>query len=355
MELPGQTNLFEMVTGSGEPCSHYDRILLESPTPEIMASFVKMFPKIRGYDDEPAQYENIMVSISGGWDSDIMLDMIERVGYKPGAVKYVFFNTGMEYKATLDHLDYLERHYGIKIHRERAAVPVPRGCRENGVPFLSKQISSNISRLQKHGFKWENRPLTDLLQEYPNCKSALRWWCDDWGENSRLNISRRKLLKEFMIKNPPPMKISDKCCEGAKKRTATKIAQIIKPDVDLQGVRKAEGGKRSTAYHSCFSENLDGPDKYRPIFWMKSEDKRAYEEKFQLCHSACYTKYGLDRTGCACCPFGKNFERELAAARIHEPKLFNLANAVFGESYEYTRKYLKFRKEMEEADGADKE
>jgi 3'-phosphoadenosine 5'-phosphosulfate sulfotransferase (PAPS reductase)/FAD synthetase len=272
--------------------------------------------------------------------------MIERVGYKPGAVKYVFFNTGMEYEATIEHIRYLERRYGITIHRERAVVPVPRGCREHGVPFLSKKISQYIMRLQRHGFRWEDRPIDELMMEYPRCKAALRWWCNDWGENSQVNINRRRYLKEFMIQNPPDFKISDSCCDGAKKKTAKRIVKLYKPDLSVQGVRKAEGGARGVAINSCFSEVAGGVDVYRPVFWWKSFDKAEYDNKFQLCHSECYTKYGLGRTGCACCPFGRNFEQELEAARIHEPKLYNLANAVFGKSYEYTREYLKFREEM---------
>ena len=49
--------------------------------------------------------------------------------------------------------------------------------------------------------------------------------------------------------------------------------------------------------------------------------------------------YGLTRTGCACCPFGRDFEAELTAAKEYEPKLYNAALHVFGPSYEYTRAY----------------
>ena len=57
----------------------------------------------------------IMVSISGGSDSDIMLDMFERLGYDEGEVVYVWFDTGLEYDATKRHLKYLEQKYGIDI------------------------------------------------------------------------------------------------------------------------------------------------------------------------------------------------------------------------------------------------
>lgn len=44
-------------------------------------------------------YKNPVVSISGGSDSDIMLDLVEKIrGNRP--VSYVFFDTGIEYSAT---------------------------------------------------------------------------------------------------------------------------------------------------------------------------------------------------------------------------------------------------------------
>jgi len=45
------------------------------------------------------QYKRIAISVSGGSDSDIILDLIELV--KPpdgcGEIRYIFFNTGLEY------------------------------------------------------------------------------------------------------------------------------------------------------------------------------------------------------------------------------------------------------------------
>lgn len=52
------------------------------------------------------EHSNAICSYSGGADSDIMLDIIEktRMIFKLPPVKYVFFNTGLEMKATRDHV-----------------------------------------------------------------------------------------------------------------------------------------------------------------------------------------------------------------------------------------------------------
>ena len=62
-------------------------------------------------------YKNIACSVSGGADSDVLVDICEKV--KPHEVHYVWFDTGIEYQATKEHLKYLENRYGITIERER--------------------------------------------------------------------------------------------------------------------------------------------------------------------------------------------------------------------------------------------
>lgn len=113
-------------------------------------------------------HNNILVSISGGSDSDVMLDMIERLKSNQ-TIHYVFFDTGIESQATKEHLDYLEEKYGIEIERIRAKVPVPLGCKLYGQPFLSKYVSEMLSRMQKHNFDFKrdgNKSKEELLQIY---------------------------------------------------------------------------------------------------------------------------------------------------------------------------------------------
>lgn len=291
-------------------------------------------------------HKKIIVAISGGSDSDIMMDMIERLGYE-NQVIYVFYNTGLEYEATKLHVKDLSKKYNVEILEFPAKMPIPISCRQYGQPFLSKKISDYIGRLQNHGFKWEDEPFDVLYDRYPKCKAALRWWCNEFGEKSQFNIERHKWLKEFMVLNQPNFLISHMCCEGAKKSVGDAAIAEIGADLLMTGVRKSEGGARSTAYSSCFSpSNKSKVAQFRPLFYLVNADKEQYDAHCNVCHSECYTKYGLKRTGCACCPFGKEFEKELEAAKAYEPKLYTAANAIFGKSYEYTRKYRAFYAEM---------
>ena len=317
----------------------------------VLNSFVKAEAILSSHDE-------VLCSISGGADSDIMVDLLHRVGDEN--VTYVWFDTGMEYQATKDHLKYLEEKYGISIKRVKAIKPIPLCAKEYGQPFLSKYVSTMIERLQRHNFKWEDESYETLLTKYPNAKSALKWWCS-WhdedlakacpsqaGKTSRYSISRNKYLKEFLIATPPRFRISGKCCKYAKKEVSHKTEKELHSDLVVIGVRKAEGGIRAGAYKNCFTKSESGSsiDTYRPLFWYTQEDKDYYCERFDVSHSKCYTEYGLKRTGCVGCPYGRNIVDELGIIKENEPKLHKACTTVFKDSYEYTRKYREFCKNM---------
>jgi len=303
-----------------------------------------------------------LCSISGGSDSDLVLDIIHRMDeFKK--VQYYWIDTGLEYEATKEHLQFLEQKYDISIERIRPVKPIPTCVREYGVPFISKYVSEQIMRLQRHHFQWEDEPLEVLMERYPRCKTALQWWCNcyyttDGGIQtmSRFSIGQNKYLKEFLIQNPPDFPISNKCCEYAKKIPAKKFIHDNYADLEITGIRKAEGGVRAANFKTCFSNSKSkGCDTYRPLFWYKDDDKRKYEELFDIQHSRCYSEYGMKRTGCVGCPFNKHITEELAIIQQYEPKLYNAAIHVFGKSYEYTAKYREFVELMKEKEQAEKQ
>lgn len=57
---------------------------------------------------------------------------------------------------------------------------------------------------------------------------------------------------------------------------------------------------------------------------------------------ACYTKYGMTRTGCVGCPFNRKLLDELSIIEEHEPKMLKAVSHVFKDSYEYTRMFREY-------------
>lgn len=99
------------------------------------------------------QHPNAICSYSGGSDSDILIDLIEKSRHLLGAppVKYVFFNTGLEMAATKRHVKETAEKYGVEIVEHRPKKNIVLAVRKCGVPFMSKLYSEAIEVMQKKG------------------------------------------------------------------------------------------------------------------------------------------------------------------------------------------------------------
>lgn len=81
--------------------------LIESaPNEIIMKSMLKLYSFLNNKG-----YHKVMVSVSGGADSDIVVDLCKKFDLK-NVCDYIWFNTGLEYEATKRHLNYLEKDTG---------------------------------------------------------------------------------------------------------------------------------------------------------------------------------------------------------------------------------------------------
>lgn len=97
------------------------------------------------------EHPKAICSYSGGSDSDILLDLIEktRAIFKLPPVKYVFFNTGLEMEATRAHVKNVAKKYGVEIQECRPKVNIVLAARQYGIPFISKIMSNGLSEYQK--------------------------------------------------------------------------------------------------------------------------------------------------------------------------------------------------------------
>jgi 3'-phosphoadenosine 5'-phosphosulfate sulfotransferase (PAPS reductase)/FAD synthetase len=288
--------------------------------------------------------KKVRIAYSGGSDSDTVMWLSRQLGYN---ITAVFYDTGLEYDATWKHVDYMKSE-GFSIEIIKAKRAIPTSIKKYGYPFINKRVSDYLSRLQHHSFDFINdgkKSFEELSLKYTNCKTALMWWCNGYDYNMT-NIIHNKYLKEFLIENGLPFSVSDKCCDGAKKLTIKEYAKKNNIDLMILGIRRAEKGSRIIVYKNCYL-----PAKtfsyaiYFPLFWWSHEDKNFFDKEVNIKHSECYEKYGMKRTGCAGCPFNKEFENDINTIEKYEPKLYRGINSIFRDSYNWTRKYKKFVKE----------
>lgn len=320
------------------------------------------------------QHPNAICSYSGGADSDILIDVIERArnifGLPP--VKYVFFNTGLEMKATKDHVKATAEKYGVEIETVRPKTNIVMASRKYGIPFVSKIMSAGLSEWQKKGVPLsvaqeydqaedKEAKRAELKERYPKCESVLNFlcYCNSKGEprpNIQLVINSSKHMRDFIGEYPPDFKISADCCTYCKKNVAHQIQKGY--DMVITGERRDEGGMRSVPRKDntslCFTETSSGQYRLRPLYYVSDADKAWYKEYYSLRYSDAYEVYGLTRTGCCGCPISYKAIADLELIRPYEPNLVKAAWNIFGKSYEYRQKYNAYKAERMAREKAEK-
>ena len=309
------------------------------------------------------QHPNAICSYSGGADSDILLDLIERTRriFNLPPVKYAFFNTGLEMKATRDHVKATAEKYGAEISEYRPKVNIVTASRKYGIPFVSKIMSAGLSEWQKKGVPLsvadeydaaedKEAKREELRERYPKCESVLNFLCccNSKGEprpNIQLVINSSKYMRDFIAEYPPDFQISAKCCDYCKKQLAHRVQKGF--DMIITGERRDEGGMRSVprkdSTSMCFTETSSGQYRLRPLFYVSDADKAWYKETYGVRYSDAYEVYGLTRTGCCGCPISYKAVADLEMIRPYEPNVVKGAWAIFGKSYEYRQKYNEYK------------
>lgn len=309
------------------------------------------------------EHPHAICSYSGGADSDIMIDLIERTReiFNLPPVDYVFFNTGLEMKATKDHVRATAEKYGVEIRECRPKTNIVTASRKYGLPFVSKIMSAGLEGWQKKNIplsiaeeydKAENKEAkrAELKARYPGCETTINFLCccNSKGEprpNIQLVINSSKYMRDFIEEHPPDFQISAKCCDYCKKQVAHQVQKDY--DMIITGERRDEGGMRSVPRKDnttlCFTETSSGQYRLRPLYYVSDKDKAWYKDKYNIRYSDAYEVYGLTRTGCCGCPISYKAIDDLELIRPYEPTLVKAAWNVFGKSYRYRQQYNEYK------------
>lgn len=312
------------------------------------------------------EHPKAICSYSGGADSDILIDMIEearKILPSLPPVKYVFFNTGLEMKATKDHVKEIAQKYGVEIETVRPKINIVLAARRYGLPFVSKIMSYGLEEWQKKGIplsiadeyeKADDKAAKrqELRERYPKCESVINFLCccNSKGEprpDIQLVINSSKYMRDFIGERPPDFKISAKCCEYCKKQVAHNVQKDY--EMIITGERRDEGGMRSVPRSGdanktmCFTETAGHQFRLRPLYYVSDKDKEWYKQAHDIRYSDAYEVYGLKRTGCCGCPISYRAVDDLEIIRPYEPNLVKAAWNVFGPSYLYRQKYIEYK------------
>lgn len=320
------------------------------------------------------EHPKAICSYSGGADSDIMIDVIERTRaiFSLPPVKYLFFNTGLEMKATKDHVKETAEKYGVEIEEIRSKISIVQAARTYGIPFVSKIMSGGLSDWQKKGIPLSIANEYDLAEDkaakrrelkerYPKCESVINFLCccNSAGEprpNIQLVINSSKYMRDFIGEYPPDFKISAKCCDYCKKQPAHTVQKDY--DMIITGERRAEGGMRSVPRKDnsslCFTETSSGQYRLRPLYYVTDTDKAWYKDYYNIRYSDAYEVYGLTRTGCCGCPISHKAVDDLEKIRPYEPNVVKAAWNIFGKSYEYRMKYNVYKENRRKKESEEK-
>jgi 3'-phosphoadenosine 5'-phosphosulfate sulfotransferase (PAPS reductase)/FAD synthetase len=320
------------------------------------------------------EHPNAICSYSGGSDSDIMIDLIEqtRRTFELPPIKYVFFNTGLEMKATKDHVKATAEKYGVDIEPVRPKIGIVQASRKYGIPFVSKIMSGGLEEWQKKGV-----PLTiadeyneaedkqakrrELKERYPGCESLINFLCccnrdGDPRPNIQLVINSSKYMLDFIKQCPPDFKVSAKCCDYCKKQPAHNIQKDY--EMIITGERRDEGGMRSVPRKDCttmcFTETSSGQFRLRPLYYVSDSDKAWYKEYYNIRYSDAYEVYGLTRTGCCGCPISYKAIDDLEKIKPFEPNVVKAAWNIFGKSYMYRMTYNVYKKKRMQKEAEEK-
>ena len=252
----------------------------------------------------PKDRENYYLSYSGGRDSHFLYWFIKEYLHDD-KIEIVSINTYMEHHEILNRM---------KNNSDIMLLPKmkPFEIKDKfGSPCFSKMQDAIIDRYQRG-----SRAKSTMERIYGYDSSGR-----SWTKFKLNNTARDKLL------NGTLHRVSPKCCEYLKKRTAHDYEKQSKKH-PIIAVRGSEGVLRKSKYTSCFSKN----GKFHPIYDLTDDLLRKIEIKYNIEVPKIYNH--IKRTGCMGCPYGSykhDTEKELYLVTKQQR---NFLSHYFKESYE---------------------
>ena len=274
-----------------------------------------LFDRLQVIKDTITKYgeENFYLSFSGGKDSTLLSWLIDKA--LPGnKIPRVFINTGIEYLMIVDFVKELaskdDRFVIIQPSK-----PIRKILEEYGYPFKSKEHSTKL-----HEWQQGNRE-TKSMKKYI---SGAPFQCPD--------------ILLYQFSDNFDLKVSQFCCHKLKKEPAKKWAKENKKSITITGMRREEGGQRTTL--GCILTDKNGKVvKFHPLAVVSDEweDWLIEKEKITLCPLYLHP-YNFKRTGCAGCPFNLHLQEQLETMSMFLPAERRRCEIIWKKVYDEYRR-----------------
>ena len=271
--------------------------------------------KIKSMNELYDLENNAYISFSGGKDSTVLHYLIDEA-LPNNKIPRVYLNTGIEYKSIVQFVE-REREKDKRITIVMSKQNIRTMLEEVGYPFKSKEHSQKVSYYQKSG-------MTKTVINYLGQGTKTDFLCP---EKLKYNFT-----PDFKIK------VSDKCCRKLKKEVADKWAEENKRPIKITGMRKAEGGLR-TSHNSCTVFDEGRLLKFHPLQPIAEDfiDWYIAERNIKLCELY-YPPYNFRRTGCKGCPYSLDLQNQLYIMAVYFPDERKQCEKIWGKVYnEYRR------------------
>lgn len=250
---------------------------------------------------------NVYVAFSGGKDSRVLKDLVERIFPE---IPSVYNDTGLEYP---EIKQFVKTFGDVIITRPR---------------LTYRQV------IEKYGFAVISKEQSHFIDEYRNTRSEKL-------KNIRLNGNRwgmGKISKKWLFMLDAPFKISQKCCDILKKNPS-KIYERKTGRKGMIGSTTEESFMRKQTYlrFGCNAYETKRPISMPIAFW-REQDVLQYIRKYSLSLPSIYGEIkeredgklylsGINRSGCMWCLFGldkeKNELNRIQKLKLSHPKIYD--------------------------------
>lgn len=264
---------------------------------------------------------NAYISFSGGKDSTVLHNLVD-IALPNNNIPRVFINTGIEYNDIVSFVKELasnDKRFVIIAPTQNVRKMLERV----GFPFKSKEYSNKLEQW-KHGNRSE---------------AIIKYFTIQTGK-----FSCPKILK-YQMEDTFKLKVSNKCCEESKKKPSHKWAKENNKPIVLTGMRKEEGGERTTLKCAIIKGNK--LIKFHPLTPTSDEWEEWFINKYniQLC-KLYYPPYNFKRTGCKGCPFAITLQEQLDTMGMYLPAERKQCEYIWKPVYdEYRRIGYRLRKD----------